>query len=303
MSGNLRGSMFMVLAMCAFSVEDMLFKIAIEDLPKGIALVGFGLFGMMFAAGLSVQAGEPVLHPAFLSRGLLLRSAMELSGRLFYALSLAFVPLATTSAILQATPLVVTLGAAALFGEKVGVRRWVVSGLGFAGVMMILRPSPAVFEPTVIFAVLGMLGFAGRDLATRASPPSVSGKQLGTLGFMVVFAAGLILTAFNPEWPTQATPRAVASVIATAMFGVGAYNALTTAMRSGEVSVVAPFRYSRLLVALVIAYVVFGERPDALTLAGAALIVASGVYMLLSGRRQGKTGVAATIQIEGHRRP
>lgn len=292
MSGNLRGSLYMVLAMSAFAVEDMFFKLAIEDLPKGVALVGFGLFGTLIAAGLSRHANEPVFHPAFLSRGLVLRSAMELSGRLFYALSLAFVPLATTSAILQATPLVVTMGAAALFGEKVGVRRWSASVVGFVGVLMILRPSPAAFEPTVIFAVLGMLGFAGRDLATRASPPSVSGRQLGTLGFMVVVAAGLVLSAFDQEWRGLAAPRAWAAVVGAALFGVVAYNSLTIAMRSGEVSVVAPFRYTRLLLALVIAYVVFAERPDALTLAGAALIVASGVYILVRTGRQGKTGAA-----------
>lgn len=302
MSGNLRGSLFMVLAMSAFSFEDMFFKLAIQDLPKGVALAGFGLIGTLIAAGLSHHAGEPVFHPAFLSRGLVLRSAVELSGRLFYALSLAFVPLATTSAILQATPLVVTLGAAVLFGEKVGLRRWTASIVGFAGVLMILRPSPATFEPVVIFAVLGMLGFAGRDLATRASPPSVSGRQLGTLGFLVVLSAGLILSAFDADWSGLAVPRAWAAVVGAALFGVAAYNSLTIAMRSGEVSVVAPFRYSRLLLALVIAYVVFAERPDALTLAGAALIVASGVYILVRTGRQGQTG-AARPAMKGPERP
>lgn len=281
MSPNLRGSLFMVLSMCAFAAEDAFLKYAFQDIPRGMAFTLFGLVAMSICALMSLRAGEAVFPASFLSRGLLVRSGIELIGRLFYTLSLAFVSLSLTSVILQATPLVVTLGAALLFGEKVGPRRWVAMLIGFAGVLLILRPAPGVFEPLVILPVIGMLGFAGRDLATRASPPSVSGRQLGTLGFLVVTTAGLVIWAFDPRLPTAWPPLSFGAVACAAIVGTIAYNSLTVAMRSGEISVVAPFRYSRLLVALVIAYMAFGERPDALTLVGGALIVATGLFTLL----------------------
>ncbi len=277
----------MVLAMAAFSVEDMLYKSASQIYPAGLSLTLFGLFGMALFAGLSLSRGEQIWHPAILTRPLILRSLFELCGRLFFALSLALTPLASTSSILQATPLVVALGAVFVFGETVGWRRWGAMIVGFAGVLLILRPTPASFEPYSVFAVLGMIGFAGRDLATRASPPSMSMAQLGTLGFAVVTLAGAVLT-FAKGDPIQApTTEALLRLTGTALFGVLAYGALTRAMRMGEIGFVAPFRYIRLVFALILAVIVFDERPDNLTLLGGAVIVASGLYSL---RRQGKAG-------------
>lgn len=285
MTPNTRGALFMVLSMCAFAAEDAFLKSAFDTIPRGAAFAAFGLLAMLACIALSARAGEAIFPRIFLSRGLLIRSGIELGGRLFYTLAIAFVSLSLTSVILQATPLVVTLGAALLFGEKVGPRRWIAMLIGFAGVVLILRPAPGHFDPLAILAVLGMLGFAGRDLATRASPLHVSVAQLGTLGFAVVTTAGLIIWAFDPHPATGAPLSAWAAVVAAAAIGTFAYNTLTIAMRSGDVSVVAPFRYTRLIVALAIAAVVFGERPDALTLLGGALIVSTGLYTLLrSGR-------------------
>ena len=131
-----------------------------------------------------------------------------------------------------------------------------------------------------------MAGFAGRDLATRAAPPAMSSAQLGTLGFAVVVTAGLALSLLGGA-PTLPPVHALASVGGAAGFGVAAYLALTLAMRTGEVSVVTPFRYTRLVFAVIIGVVIFAERPDAMTLAGAALIAGSGIYTLLRSRRRG----------------
>jgi drug/metabolite transporter (DMT)-like permease len=154
------------------------------------------------------------------------------------------------------------------------------------GVLLVLRPVPDQFSATAIFAVLGMLGFAGRDLATRASPPAVHAAQLGMMGFAVVTLAGLILLVFEPGTPQLPDATALGAMALTAVIGVLAYSALTFAMRTGEVSAVAPFRYIRLVVALIIAVLIFDERPDLLTLAGAALIVGSGLYTLWRERQR-----------------
>ncbi|KMK65841.1 DMT family transporter [Puniceibacterium sp. IMCC21224] len=280
MTDNFRGSLWMLLAMLGFGLEDAFFKLATSSVSAGMGTVIFGLLALAICIAVARSRQVPLWHPAYLRRGLLIRTGFEILGRLFFALSLAYTPLSTTSAILQAAPLMVMLGAAIVLGETIGPRRWIAMAVGFAGVMLIIRPSPAGIEPNAVFALLGMIGFAGRDLATRTAPPEVHSAQLGLLGFAVVTFAGLVILCFEPGAPTLPDMRAATLLCGTATCGVVGYTALTAAMRAGEVSVVAPFRYSRLIVALIIAVTVFGERPDILTLTGAALIMASGIYSL-----------------------
>lgn len=284
MRDNLRGSLWMVAAMAGFSVEDMFLKSAAASLPVGQILMIFGAGGMIGFAVLAARRGERLLHPAILSPAILIRCVFEVAGRLFYTLAIALTPLSSASAILQATPLVVVMGAALFFGERVGWRRWTAIAVGFAGVLIILRPGLDGFTPLSLLAVLGMLGFAGRDLATRAAPPVLSNLQLGVYGFAMMVPTGAVLLAVSGG---AALPSALAAgqLAAATIIGVLAYYALTSAMRMGEVSVVTPFRYTRLVFALILGAAVFGERPDAATLLGSAVIVASGVYTLLRSRR------------------
>ena len=285
-SGNRQGAAFMVAAMAAFAVEDALFKTATQTIPVALALLIFGGVGLALFATLAHLRGDGVAPRGGFTRGLAIRSAFEVTGRLFFGLSLAFGDLSTTSAILQATPLVVVLGAVVVFGETVGWRRWTAILLGLVGVLMVLQPTGASLQPTAVFALLGMLGFAGRDLATRAAPPKVTNAQLGTLGFAMLVVAGLVLQAVTGT-PLAVPPAAdLLRLTTAAVFGVLAYSALTAAMRSGEVSVVTPFRYTRLVFALILAVTLFGERPDTLMLAGSALIVASGLFTLSRARRR-----------------
>lgn len=288
LSANLRGSLFMIVAMAAFAVEDALFKSVTRTLQPGLGTLLFGLAGLVIFTAWARLAGERAFVPEMRRPRLLARSGIEIAGRLFFALALAYAPLATTSAILQATPLVVIAGASLLFGTRVPPARWAAVLLGFVGVLMVIRPTPAAFDATALFAVAATFGFAGRDLATRASPPAVTARQLGVLGFLVVTAAGLILMTFDVEplrWPSGSETLRLGL---TGAFGVTAYQALTLAMRTGEVAVVTPFRYTRLLFALAFAVFLFGERLDGWTVAGMVLIVTTGVFALLPGPGQGR---------------
>ena len=194
---NLRGAVFMVLSMAGFAVEDSLLKVAAASLPPGQILITFGVLGTAAFALLSILAREAPLTRAMLSRPLVLRSLSEVTGRLFFMLAIALTPLSTASAILQATPLVVMTGAALLFGERIGPRRWLAVAFGFAGVLLVLRPGTQGFGAMSLLAVIAMLGFAGRDLATRAAPVSMSFRQLGVLGFSMLIVAGLIALPFG----------------------------------------------------------------------------------------------------------
>lgn len=292
MDGNLRGAILMVLAMAGFAFEDMFVKSAARHLPVGEILILFGLGGMLCFMVLTKRRGEPLYHPAVLSRPLLIKAAMEVMGRLGYTVALALTPLSNASAILQATPLVVVAGAAVIFREPVGWRRWAAIALGFAGVLIILRPGLEGFELASLWAVVGMLGFAGRDLATRAAPPVLSNVQLGIYGFLMLIPTGVILLMFTGGAVVPA-PREALDLLAAVGFGVGAYYGLTAAMRMGEVGVITPFRYTRLVFALILGVVVFAERPDALTLIGAAVIIGSGIYTLIRGRQVARAAARA----------
>lgn len=281
---NLRGSILMVASMAAFSLEDLFIKFATKSLPMGQVLILFGLGGMITFMILTARRGEVLLHPAIMSRPIVLRSICEVTGRICFTLALALTPLSSASAILQATPLMVTIGAVIFFGESVGWRRWLAIMIGLGGVLLILRPGLSGFQPASLFAVLGTLGFAGRDLATRAAPQSMSNTQLGVWGFfMLVVAGGLMLNwTGGIIWPSAANLLQISGAI---IFGVIAYNALTIAMRSGEISVIAPFRYTRLVFAMVLGVIIFAERPDALTLLGSAIVVGCGLYSVFRERR------------------
>lgn len=282
---NLRGSLFMVLAMACFSVEDAFIKAAAKSVPLGQVIFLFGIFGTALFILLTLRRGEKVFHPAILSRPIFIRSICEIVGRLFFSISLVLIPLSSLSAILQATPLIVVMGAAIFFGEKVGWRRWTAILIGLIGVLMIIRPGLDGFQAASLFAVVGTLGFAGRDLATRAAPRVLSNMQLGVYGFFILIPTGLIILFFGEStdmvWPSTIASLQILGVIT---FGFTAYYSLTIAMRTGEVSVITPFRYTRLIFALIIGITIFGERPDALTIMGSTIVIAGGIYTLLRSK-------------------
>jgi drug/metabolite transporter (DMT)-like permease len=244
-----------------------------------MALVILGLAGVLVFSAVALRAGASPLPRSILSRTMAIRSGFEIVGRLFYALAIALTPISTASAILQATPLLVVLGAALIFGERIGWRRWGLILLGFAGVMIILRPGLEGFSALSMLALIAMAGFAGRDLATRAAPLALSNAQLGVTGFIMLTLSGVIILTVTGG-ATVPSPATLGLLAGASVFGIMAYAALTQAMRTGAVGVVTPFRYSRLLFAVVLGVGVFGERPDAATLAGSALIVACGIILL-----------------------
>lgn len=280
MTENQRGSLFMIASMAGFAVEDMFIKSAARNQPLGQVLISMGLAGMLWFAVQSARVGELAFPAALWSRTMVVRSGFEMIGRLFYALAIALTPLSVASAILQATPLLVVTGAAMIFGEKVGIWRWTLTALGFAGVLVVLRPGFEGFQALSIFAVIGLIGFAGRDLATRAAPPALSNAQLGMAGFSVLAVSGMVILAFNGQvsFPTRI---AIEQTLGAAVFGIVGYSFLTRAMRTGDVSSVTPFRYTRLLFALVLGVTLFDEQPDLLTLVGSAMIVGCGILILI----------------------
>lgn len=285
MSDNLRGAVLMALAMAGFALEDMFIKLLADTVPVGQILVMLGLGGAVAFGIIAHRKGQQVLSPALLSRTILIRNLAEMIGTIGFVLGFVLASLATASAILQAAPLFVTLGAVVFFGEKVGWRRWSAILAGFIGVMLIVRPGMAGFEPASILAVIGVLGLAGRDLATRAVPRSISSYQVSTWAFFMLIPAGIFLMLAMGEAPVRLEFAQLIKLGSALGIGVFAYYGIVAAMRIGEMSFVTPFRYSRMLFALIIAVLVFDERPDGLTLIGAGIIICAGLFTLWRERK------------------
>ena len=287
---NLKGSVFMTLAMFAFTLEDFFLKTATKFVPLGEILIICGLLGVIFFLVCSLIAKQDLIYEESFSAILIVRSIFEIAGRVFYALAIALMPITNASAILQATPIVVVLGAVIFLREKVGWRRWGAIFFGFSGVLLVIQPGAEGFSIFSIFAVLGMIGFAGRDLATRMSPLKMSNFQLGTFGFLMVFISGILITLFSIFiFPSNTVWIAISAknwglIIANGVAGIIAYQFLTIAMRNGDVSFVTPFRYVRVIFALFFGVTLLGEEPNTLVLFGSFLVVLSGIYIILRRR-------------------
>ncbi len=270
----------MVAAMAGFAVEDVLIKQMATGLPVGqvLAMVGTGC-GLLFVL-ICLWRGERLLSRTFFYAPVVLRNLGEAAGSAAFVTALALTTLSSASAILQATPLAVTLGAALFLGETVRWRRWTAIALGFAGVLMIIQPGMSAFEPASLLALLAVVMLAVRDLASRATPRDVSSIQLAAWGLLSLVPAGLLLLLFTGTAmlrPAMADLLRLAGII---VIGGSAYYAVVIATRIGELSAVMPFRYTRLVFALALAALVFGERPDVLMLLGAGLVVGTGLYTI-----------------------
>ena len=284
---NFRGALLMVLAMLGFAIEDSFIKKMGNSLPVGQILTMLGAGGSAVFAVVVLAQKRALFERAMLAGPVLTRGIGEIVGTVCFISAIVFTPLSTASAILQATPLVVTLGAALFLGETVGWRRWAAISVGFMGVLMIIRPGLEGFSPLSLFALGGVFGLALRDISTRKISSNLSTMQLSFLGFLVLIPAGCIMLLVTGQQLAPMDLRLAALMVSAITIGVFAYYGIVAAMRVGEVSFVSPFRYSRLVFAMVIGVGFFGETPDGYTLLGGAIIVASGIYTVWRERKQG----------------
>lgn len=282
---NLRGAILMTAAMLGFACGDLFIKLMTETLPNWQIITLMGLCGgAVFAAALLTRR-EALLDRAMLTRAILVRNAAELVGTVCFVTALSMTSFSLSSVILQTTPLIVTMGAALVLKEHVGWRRWSAICAGFAGVLLVMRPSPDGVDTGALFALLAVCGLAVRDLSTRAVPRRTSTLQLSFLGFATLVPAGLVLSLTDPRGAVAMAPSHWAMLAAAVGLLGLAYVAIVSAMRIGEVSFVTPFRYTRIVFALFLGAVVFGDTFDLPMLAGSAVIVGSGLFTVWRERK------------------
>ena len=276
-SDNIKGALFMLGAMTAFTVNDACMKSLSGELPLFQALLLRSCGVIVFFTVMAVRGGVLKTPIPSKDRGLIiLRSVAETAAAFFFISALFNMPLANVSAILQVLPLSVTLAAAVFLGERVGWRRWIAIVIGFIGVMLILRPGGGGFGIYSFYAVGAVACVTVRDLCVRritAETPSLTIALGAAIGVLVFSGFGALAIEWQPVTSLSAFKLAMATG-----FVIAAYMCSVMAMRSGEIAFVAPFRYSSLVVAMILGVTIFGETLDAFTLLGSAIVVGAGLY-------------------------
>ncbi|GGD24291.1 DMT family transporter [Sinisalibacter lacisalsi] len=282
-SDNLRGAGLMMLSMAAFTFNDTAIKALGDSVPLAQAIF---LRGMMSTALIYLAARRMGAIRLRLPRRdwalIAVRSLADIGATFLFLAALMRMPLANLTAILQALPLTVSLAAALIFGEPLGWRRLAAIAIGFLGVMLIVRPGPEGFDLHALFA-LGAVGFVTiRDLAARRLSPATPSVTVALVGAAAIMLASGVITAFD-GWHPVARPDLGLLALA-AVFVFAGYLSSVMTMRVGEIGLVAPFRYTGLIWALFMGWLVFGDWPTPLTLLGAGIVVATGLFTLYRER-------------------
>ncbi|MDB4213891.1 DMT family transporter [Octadecabacter sp.] len=283
LSDNMRAALFMMTSMSAFTVNDALMKLASEDVAFFQAIA---MRGMMITVGLLILAflrGQLTHRPNAKDWGLIsIRTVAEAIGTIFFLTALFKMPIGNLSAILQALPLTVTLAAALFFGEAVGWKRLIAILVGFFGVVLIIQPGTDGFTFYSLLGVAAVIAVTVRDLAARKLSRNIpSGIVALAAGIGVTLMA--LIGGAGTAWvmPDAGSMMLLAAAALCLMIG---YICAVSAMRTGDIGFVAPFRYTSLLVALVLGFFVFGEWPNTLTILGAIIVVATGLFTLYRER-------------------
>jgi len=278
-SDNLTGALLMMGAMAAFTLNDAMIKGLAGQIP---------VFQVMFLRGFltTLMVGIIAWRMGALTRRLpredwgpvFWRMVGEIGSAYFFVTALFHMPIANISAIMQALPLTITLAAALFFREPVGWRRMSAIMLGFVGVMLIVRPGTEGFNIYSVYGLAAVAFVTLRDLATRRLSRDVP-SMLVTLITSFCIMAAFGLASLTGEW-APVNGRSAALIMAASVMIIGGYLFSIMVMRVGEISFVAPFRYTSLLWALVLGWLVFGDWPQTITLIGAAIVVVSGLFTL-----------------------
>jgi len=291
-SDNLTGALLMMGSMAAFTFNDAMIKSLSGTVPLFQVLFLRGTITTLLVALIAWRMGALGRRlPRDDRWPVLWRIVGEIGSAYFFLTALFNMPIANVSAIMQALPLAITLAAAVVFREPVGWRRMAAILAGFAGVMLIVRPGTEGFTVYSVYGLAAVAFVTLRDLATRRlshEVPSMLVTLITSASLMVVFGLASV-----PQGWAPVDGRAALLIGGAAVMLIGGYLFSIMVMRVGEIAVVAPFRYTSLLWALLLGWVVFGDWPEPVTLAGAALVVASGVFTLMREARISRRARAA----------
>ena len=274
----------MMMSMACFAVEDTFIKLLSARLPATQILFSIGFGGALITLVLGIVLNVNLADKILLNKHVISRTIADLFGALSFTSAMVLIPMSLLASILQATPLFVTLGAAILLGEKVGWRRWSAIFIGFLGVIFILQPGYGSFQLASLLGLVAVLCLALRDVVTRDIATEIPTLTVTFYACSAMGSAGFIAYPFFGP-PIMPTTYEAIILICAAIVGLTGYFLLVLATRKGDVSVIAPFRYSRLLFSLGLASLILGEKLTLPILLGGLLVVSSGIYTFERERR------------------
>jgi drug/metabolite transporter (DMT)-like permease len=282
-SENQRGICAMLGAMAFFLVNDSLVKWASQSLPTGQLVCIRGLLASTWLLIMCRQRGVLGQWTVLSDKVVWLRGLLDATASLIYLTALAHLPLANATAINLASPLFILVMAVLFLNERLYWIRTLAAITGFVGVLLVAQPTEDGFNAYAWLAVLGTVMHAGRDVITRKIHPTVP-------GLLVTLSNALCVACVAGLWSMQQTWVALnlntwLALLASSVCLAMAYHLIIVAMRHGEMGVIAPFRYSALLYALVLGHVIWGDVPDAVTWVGIGLLVGAGLILIGSNRK------------------
>ena len=281
---NVRGAIYMMLSMAGFVFNDTLMKSLSADLPMFQAIFLRGVAATVLIGTLAWHRRALWYRPSgAVVRIIGLRVIGEIGATVCFITALFNMPIANATAILQVSPLAVTLGAALFLGEAVGWRRYSAIIAGFLGVMLIVRPGSDGFTVYSVYALGAVVFFVLRDLVTRRLPPEVPSLFVTVISSISVASMAGIMVAADSWQPVTLYQLGILTL--AAVFVLVGYLFGVMTMRVGDIGFISPFRYTVLIWAMILGFLVFGDVPDALTLVGSAIVVLTGLYAFYRERR------------------
>lgn len=292
-AANRRGILYMAAAMVCLVLNDAIVKQVGQAMPVPQMIVVRGLMAALMVLVVARAIGAIDRLPRLADRAVLARAGIDAVGTLLYLLSLMHLPLANATSINLAAPLIMALFAVVFLHERASVARWLTMGAGFVGVLLVIQPRAEGFNGWALVCLAGTVSHVGRELLTRRIDPAIP-AILVTLSSVVVVSALAASSLLVSGWQPVSLRQLGLLALAAALLASG-YFFIVNSMRHGEMTVVAPFRYTGLLVALLLGWAVWGELPNALAWGGIALLLASGLYLLHEGRSRPLREPAARI--------
>lgn len=276
-----RAALLMIGACAGFSVMMAVVRLVSPEVHPLEAAFFRNFLGVLFmlpwllrTRGSRMRTGRPAMH---VIRAVLGITAMFL---LFSAVSL--LPLAEVTALSFTAPLFATVGAAAVLHEKVGRRRWAATLIGLLGALVIIRPGAHTFSPESLVALASAAAIAAAQLSVKALSRTEDPTAMVMIMGLLMTPMSLVPALFVWTWPSAHALAWMMGMAASATLG---QVALVRALATADASAVMPLDFSRLIFVSLLGWLMFGETPDGWTYAGAAIIVASTVYI---GRREAR---------------
>jgi drug/metabolite transporter (DMT)-like permease len=277
---NRRGIIAILLAMAFFITNDAIVKLASATFPTSQVMAVRGIFASLFALGLVFALRETKSLRRLASPLVALRATIEATVAFLFITALALLPLANVNAIMQATPIIMTLMSVAIGLERVGWRRWAAILAGFAGVLLIVQPSAEGFDIYALIALSAAFLVAIRDLVTRRIGDDIPSIVVAFSTTVAVSIAGFVIGFVRGDRWAPFFIMEMNYLLVTAVLVTFANLGIVIAFRNTDVSVVSPFRYIIVVFAIILGYLFFDELPDIFALMGIALIAGSGLYMI-----------------------